>query len=296
MDRGKIPVIALTIALVAGLILAGAVFYFYQQEHAKNISLQEQIEDLNTKQRIIENKLDESKKKIAGLQDELAAAKTHIDALSAQLQEERGAREQANKQLDQLKTDLNLQNSLRAELETKLNKAQDEAKSAKTALNNMEKQKKELELKLKDLEAKTQNVELGKIVVNSESGQAAKQPDKKKGSGGFLFFKKKETAATPVKNSAPAPTQAAAQPYTSATSGLEGKVAVVNNEYGFAVISLGSRDGVNSGDVFSVYHNGKNVGDVKAEKVHDSLTAANFVSPDLKDKIGEGDRVVLKGK
>jgi predicted RNase H-like nuclease (RuvC/YqgF family) len=294
MDRAKVPVVVLTVALVAGLILAGAVYYFYHQEHVKNISLQEQIEDLNTKQRIIENKLDESKKKITGLQEELTAAKAQIDSLSAQLQEEKGAREQANKQLDQLKADLELQKDLRMDLETKLSKVQVEARATKDALDRTEKQKKELESKLNDLEAKNQNVELGKIVVNTESGKAAKQPDKKKEKGGFLFFKKKP--ADPALTKAPtssAVQQAVVQPGLPV---LEGKVAVVNNEYSFAVISLGTREGVKTGDIFSVYHNGKYVGDVKAEKVHDSLTAANFADPALKDKIAEGDKVTLRGR
>jgi len=291
MDRAKIPVIALTIAVVCGLVLAGAGFYFYQQEHSKSISLQEQIEDLNTKQRIIENKLEESKRKITDLQAEITVAKDQIEVLSAQLQAEKGAREQANKQLDQLKADLDLQNSLRSDLESKLGKANEEVKSTKEALDNMAIQKQELELKVKDLEAKTRNVELGKIVVNPE----AKAVAKKKESGGF--FKKKTAVPASDESTEPAqPETARAAVSGSAESGLGGKVAVVNKEYGFVVISLGSRDGVSAGDTFAVYHNAKYVGEVKAEKVHDSLTAANFVNADLKDKVSEGDKVVLRGK
>ena len=77
---------------------------------------------------------------------------------------------------------------------------------------------------------------------------------------------------------------------------MEGKVLVVNKEYNFAVISLGSKDGVAVGNTFLVYHDNKSIGEIKVEKLHDSMAAAGFVSQDVKDKIGEGDRVVLKTK
>jgi len=41
-------------------------------------------------------------------------------------------------------------------------------------------------------------------------------------------------------------------------------------------------------------HGGKNIGEVKVEKVHDTMSAAGFVSPELKDKILEGDSVIQK--
>jgi hypothetical protein len=62
------------------------------------------------------------------------------------------------------------------------------------------------------------------------------------------------------------------------------------------VINLGTKDGISSGDVFSIYHNNKYVGDAKLEKVHDSMSAAGFLSEDIKDKVSEGDKVVQKVK
>lgn len=78
--------------------------------------------------------------------------------------------------------------------------------------------------------------------------------------------------------------------------GLEGKVLVVNKDYNFAVISLGSKDGVGLGDAFEIYHNNKYIGDVRIEKVHDSMAAAGFVNTDIKNKVSEGDKVTQKVK
>jgi hypothetical protein len=50
------------------------------------------------------------------------------------------------------------------------------------------------------------------------------------------------------------------------------------------------------GDIFSIYHNNKDIGEVKVEKVHDSMAAAGFSASDIKDKVSEGDKVVQKVK
>jgi hypothetical protein len=62
------------------------------------------------------------------------------------------------------------------------------------------------------------------------------------------------------------------------------------------VINLGSKDGVALGNEFAVYRNNKFIGDMKVEKVHDAMAAAGFSSPDMKDKVNEGDKVVQKAK
>jgi peptidoglycan hydrolase CwlO-like protein len=75
---------------------------------------------------------------------------------------------------------------------------------------------------------------------------------------------------------------------------LEGKVLVVNKDYNFVVINLGSKDGVSLGDAFSIYQDDQHIGEVKVEKVHEAMSAAGFVSDDIKDKVKEGDKVVQK--
>ena len=70
----------------------------------------------------------------------------------------------------------------------------------------------------------------------------------------------------------------------------------MNKEYNFVVISLGSKDGVVINDQFAVYHGDKYVGDVKVEKVQESMSAAGFVAEDIKNKVKEGDKVLKKVK
>jgi len=77
--------------------------------------------------------------------------------------------------------------------------------------------------------------------------------------------------------------------------GIEGKVLVVNKEFNFAVINLGSKDKIKVGDEFAVTHAGNYIGDIKVEKVHEGMAAAGFAVA-LKDLIKENDLVAQKIK
>lgn len=76
------------------------------------------------------------------------------------------------------------------------------------------------------------------------------------------------------------------------TSVLEGTVLVVNNDYNFVVINLGTKDGVEINDIFSVYNNGSHIGDIKVDRTQEIMSACLFISKELKGKISEGDKVI----
>ncbi len=72
---------------------------------------------------------------------------------------------------------------------------------------------------------------------------------------------------------------------------LEGKVLVVNREFGFAVMNLGSKDGIASGTIFSVWKQDKEVGKVQVERIYENMSAANIIGEPQKGQIQEGDSV-----
>lgn len=257
-NKGKIPSIILVLIVLISLSLAGGTFYLLQQEKAKNLALQDELEDVRTKEKIIETKLEDSKKMVAQLEIQLRESKSQIEFLSSELQREKKLNQETTTQLEQLKIDLDEQRKAKADAEQKLSDNQQELKKLQAQLKNVEDKKNELENKIKEIEeAKAQKVELGTIVVGQQ------EP--------LVGAKTKTTAAS-----------------------LEGKILVINKDYNFAVINLGSKDGVNIDDIFSIYHKNKYIGDIKIEKVHDSMSAANFLSPGIKDKVREGDKVVSK--
>lgn len=293
--RANVPVvIILSVLILISLSLAGGGFYLLQKERAKTQDLEQKLEELSAKQRVTETKLKESERLISDLQVKLQDAKSQIGTLSNDLQQEKAGRIEAQALIEQIRADLAQQKGLRSDLEKKLSEAQNDLQKTIDRLKQVAVQKDGLESKVKELESKTKEVELGNIVVGPET--AAPKPEVKKPESKKPKVKKpkvKKPEAKKPEAIQPAPEK---KELNVMAQGLEGKVLVINKDYNFAVINLGSKDGVGLGDAFSIYHNDKYVGDVKVEKVHDSMSAAGFVSEDIKDKVNEGDKVVQKVK
>ncbi|MDD5692685.1 MAG: hypothetical protein PHP10_05875, partial [Candidatus Omnitrophica bacterium] len=246
-------------------------FYSYQNEHAKAVRLQGEVDELTVRQRATELKLEDSKKMATRLQLELQEVKGQIDTLSKELAQEKSSRLDASNKLEQLKADLQQQKASRQDLEERLNQTGSEGLKMKEQIRVIQKQKDELEAKLKELEGGADGVELGKVVVNGETPQEGAQAE-------AAIDAKADKKAASLKAKV-----------------LEGKVMVVNKDYNFAVINLGSKDGVKIDDVFSVLRGGKVIGELKVEKVHESMSAAGF-SEDMKNIIKENDIVAQKAK
>ncbi|OQB13413.1 MAG: IncA protein [Candidatus Omnitrophica bacterium ADurb.Bin205] len=256
----SVPVLLVIILTIILLGSTASGFYLYYNEHLKNIELNNRIEEIITKQKASEAKLLESQRVVSSLELRLKDSTSKIDDLNNQLNLEKASKAAVTSDLESIRAQLQEQNSLRANLESKLRKAEEQLSSMEEKLKDLESKKAELVTK-ENLEAEGQaeGVELGKILVG---------PDKVK-----VNVPDDGDLAKPA----------------------EGKVLVVNKEYNFAVISFGSKDGVKLGDIFSIYSGKKYVGDVKVEKLHDSMSAAGFMSEDIKNRVKEGDRVEKKG-
>ena len=279
MNReGNLTIVLLIVLIAIALSFAGGGFYLYQKEHARNTALQEELDDIKTRQKISEKKLEESQNTISTLGLKLEDAKTQIANLDNELQQEKASKQEALTKIGQLKADMEQQKQLRTDLEKKFNQAQKDVDKIQTQVRELNAKKTELEEKINDLEAQSQaqGVELGKIIVGSEAKVAEVKTTQPK----LPAFKLSQEV--PVK--------------TIVAPGAEGKVLVVNKDYDFVVINLGSKDAVQIGNIFSIYHSNSYLGDVKIEKVHDSMAAAGFMSSDIKGKVSEGDKVVRKAK
>ena len=70
-----------------------------------------------------------------------------------------------------------------------------------------------------------------------------------------------------------------------------GNVLLVNRNYNFIVINLGSKQGISLDDVLSVQHEGAEIAKVRVEKLYDDYSAAYIVEEQSQHPIGEGDGV-----
>lgn len=268
-DKIRSPIVIFVVLVLISLSLAGIGFSLLQKEKAQTVTLRQQVDDLNIKQRIAETKLEEYKNTITQLESKLKNNQAMVDSLTSDLEKEKLGRQRVQEEVEQLKADLEKQKGFRSDLEIKLTETQKDVEKTQAQLKELEDRKSELEEKIKKLEVKAQeaqakDVQLGTIVVNPEAEAPLQQ--------------------------APAPRPRLRQPETQ----LEGKVLVVNREYNFVVINLGAKDGISVGELFSLYHNNKYIGDLKVGKTHDSMSAADFISASAKDLASEGDRVVQK--
>jgi myosin heavy subunit len=261
MEEKKNNAVIILIVLIAiSLVLAGGTFYSLTQAKKKNLELDQQLQELTVKHSATLMELDESKTKISSLQASVSEAEIKLSTLKGSLDKEKTAKEQAIAQLSQIKADLEKEFGVKGELEKKLAVSENALKDMQSRVDEMDKQLKGMESQKTDLEKKVKNYE-------AKFGDVAL---------GTII----------VNPEAPAAKKSAAK--------MEGRVLVVNKDYNFAVINLGTKDNLAAGSVFTVFHNNKNIGELKVEKVHEAMSAAGFGSDAVKEKIAEGDRVELK--
>jgi len=278
--KGAILNIVLIGLIIVSLVSIGGLSYLFRNERIKCEKLQAQVDELTAREKITEGKLEDSKKKVSELTLKLQETKDRIATITEDLDKEKSARQDVSKELEQVRADIEQQKSSRQDIENKLTLAQDDGRKLKERLKVIVQQKAELEDKIKKLESSASGVELGKVVVNSEVADPSKVKNAVE-----------KNVNTPVVE----PAKEQKKEDISQVKPLEGKVTVVNKEYNFAVISLGQKDGINIGDQFSVTREGKVIGEIKVEKVHESMSAAGFAA-ELKDLIKENDLVVQKVK
>jgi len=283
-QEAKSPVLILVVLVFFALALAGGAYYLLQKERGKNLSLQAELDDVKNKQKVAEAKLEESKKAISEMEQKLNSAQSQIDTLKRQLEQERADKEQAISRVSQIQAEVDKQKALRADLEQKYSQAQAETANIQSQLNDLKNKKIELEAKIKDLESK---------VAQSEQQQVQAQPAQGVDLGTVVVEGDAAAETTAAAEGVAMP--AKPQP-NKKLAGPEGKVLVVNREYNFAVINLGSKDGVSMGDIFKVYRGNRELGEIKIEKIHESMSAGTFLSPQIKDKINEGDKVIPSAK
>jgi predicted RNase H-like nuclease (RuvC/YqgF family) len=257
--KGKVIIILLILLCCAAIILSGIIYISLEKEKEKNKSLLEKISNLESKKEELERKIEDYTLRLSKTDEKLDKNEEKIRELTFLLDKEKEEKKEVLLQLSSLKETLDKLKKENRELEKKIAQKVKEIGSLKVEVERLEKAKEQLAKKIKEISSGSE-VELGKIVVAQE-----------------------EIGSSEIM-----------QDFSQETSDkqLEGKILVVNKEYSFAVINLGLRDGVSSGDRFSVYRKNKYIGDVVVERVDEGMSSVNFVNPQVKDAVREGDRVI----
>ncbi len=283
---------ASTILLVIGFLgasVAAANFYIGKNdEQAKRVLAEGQIEIFKKQVAALEAERDELAKSKSSLEEQTADLTKQAKAVADQLAQEKRAREALTTELALLRKD---STGLRGQLEDErsekealtedLAKAKQSYQALSNELTTLRQAKEALEKRVKEMLA-ARAKEAEQIVVTAPAGAAPAVTPTVRGS-----------------TSSPRTGEGSVRPElvegrTPGAKTLEGKVLVVNREYDFVVISLGSKDAVKKGTRFAVWRGDKQVMSIEVDKLYDNMSAANMLEEEKKGwEIKEGDAVRL---
>ena len=280
MNQPSVSTILLLIGFLGAAVAAASFYVGKTDEHAKRVWAEQQIETLKKQVSSLEQERDELAKNKSSLEEQTADLTKQAKEVADQLAKEKRAREALTTELAQLRKDSSqIKNQLEDEKTEKealtedLAKAKQSYQALSNELTTLRQAKEALEKRVKEMLA-ARAKEAEQIVVTPPSSVSA--------AGG---------ATTTSSGAVARPSGPTAG---GGAGGLQGKILVVNREYDFVVIGLGSKDAVRKGARFAVSHGDKQVMTIEVDKVYDNMSAANMLEEEKKGwEVKEGDTVRL---
>lgn len=282
MTKPSSSTILLVIAFLVSSVAAANFYVGKNAEQAKRVWAEGQIEIFKKQVSALEEEREELSKAKTALEEQTGNLTKQAKAVSEQLVQEKRAREalttelaQIRKDSSQVKSQLEQERNEKEAITEDLTKAKQSTQALSNELTTLRQAKEALEKRVKEmLVARAKEAE--QIVVTPPPASSAEG-----GRPAALLGSAQARPSGPIAGG-------------GAKAGLEGKVLVVNREYDFVVISLGSKDAVGKGARFAVFRNGKQIMTVEVDKLYDNMSAANMLEEEKKgSEVKEGDTVRL---
>jgi hypothetical protein len=231
--------------------------------------LQGQLKDLQGQLNLAEDKSKEADQKINNLLDEQdlnEGLRTALKKENADLKDKIAAIEQAK---EKIKADYDDSASKLSQFQELLKASQDKSKELEDRLaalaetnKGLESKINELKTDMKPLDQRTPEQQIaGEVVPPGQSGKDKVELDK--------------IVVNPQ-------------------DGTKGHILSVDTDAAFVVFNLGLTQGVKPDDMLSVYRGDDYLGDIKATRVQDEMSAADIIPPLSPMEIRKNDTVVLK--
>ena len=251
MDKPRISTIILVLALIVSVLAAGNFYLGMTNEQTKREAVEVELEKVKAAKALLEKEKEDLTSAKETLESQLNDATTRAKQLADQIAEEKQQHEDA------------------------LNQSRQEAADLKSNLDQERKEKMSLTQEL--AKAKKSYEALGNELTTLRQAKEALEKRVKE----MLAAQASETERIVVKPAAAA----------AAQKGPEGKVLVLNKEYNFVVVNLGSKDGLKAGTKLSILRGDAQIGSAQVEKLYESMSAANLLMEESKGQIQEGDLV-----
>ena len=275
MNKGSTLTLLLIIAFFAASVAATMFFMDRNKEQARRMWAEDQLEKIKTAKESLEKERDELIKAKQALEGQVSDVSTQAKKLADDLAAEKRAREAVSAELvktrgeaDDLTGQLRTQEDEKKAITEELAKAKQSYQALSNELTTLRQAKEALERRVKEM-LTSQASEAEKIVVKPAQSSASEEST--------------SAAAAPA---AAAPSQAA--PSAKATSG---KVLVVNREFNFVVVNLGTKDGMQIGTKVTIFRNDKKIGSAQVERVYENMSAATLLAEEQKGQSKEGDQI-----
>ena len=266
MAKPRVSTILLSLGLLVSIAAAAGILMDRNKEQARRVWAEDQLEKIKIAKEALEQEKQELLRAKQTLEGQLNDSHTQAKKLSDDLAAEKRAREalaaeasQARSEIAALSEKMRQGETEKKNLTEELAKAKQSYQALSNELMTLRQAKEALERRVKEMLA-TQSTEAERIVVK------------------------------PTQPGQPAQSKAAANPPAGGKA-MEGKVLVVNREFNFIVVNLGSKDGLQSGANLTVWRGDKKIGSAQGERLYDNMAAATLMVEEQKGQIREGDQI-----
>lgn len=236
-------------------------FFLYHQERNTRKALQNDMQAAKELESKLQNDLAQTRKQIALLEDKNKEADEKINNLLDEMELNDGLRDELKKENENYKTQLDAATKIKEKA-----KADMEEHSKKVAdLERMINEEKE---KNKTLAAQVETYKAQQAQVMAPPPSSEVAPVDKVELDKIIVNPDQST--------------------------VKGRVVSIDKDSEFIICNLGFKQGVKSGDILSVYRGEEYLGDVKATRVQDQLSAADIIPPFSSRRVRKNDIVMLK--
>ncbi len=223
------------------------------------------------------------------LTEELDTTKQNLTQTEGALEETKKELTETASTLETTQEELKTTTEEKEEVETQLATAQQDLDKAKTDLAEKEKRITELASVEEDLEKEEQRVKDLTAEVADLTNQVADKDEKIAQLEQDLSERPTQVAAAPDGGTEGIVIGGTPSGQTTPVATLNGRVEAVNAQWGFVVVDVGEKDGVNSNAKLDVLRGGSKVGQIRIAEVEPTYATADIAEGDVQP----GDRVVL---
>jgi len=241
----KAVIVFLVMVSVVSITMAVIEFIGKEREYAKRLVVEDKFALVLKEKKNIEKELEAVKSAKELIEVEIVKLEKWSKELSSKLEEAEQKNESVSAKLDaskvelaKVKIDLDNEKKEKLAISKKLDSLQSDYDNIKNEASRLAKEKMDLEKGIAESQEK-QPVSLDTIVVNPDD--------------------KDKTASQPVKPV------------------MQGKILVVNKEYGFVVTDIGQDKNIQKGMKFDVMEESKFLGQAQIDKVYDTMSSATIL-------------------